>query len=182
VAGQPRPEATHQLLAQDGRQLFGRPLAVEGVGADQVDVLLRDAGLRQLGEDGLDDQAAHRPEGGHRRVVEGDEHAGARTYQLSDARQAERLRQGVANGLGLVRYRLEAAAQAARWEPRAVGQADFDGGVTVGQRSLDHSAQVISDAAAARKGGGASERSLTGRESEAGRDPASLFCQSKTEF
>ncbi len=48
VAGEALAEPLHQVRPQDGGQLGGGPLAVEGVGADQVHVLLGYACFRQF--------------------------------------------------------------------------------------------------------------------------------------
>jgi hypothetical protein len=61
---------------------------VEGVGADQVDVIFGDAGGRELLQDRLDGDAAHGAERGYRGVVEGDEDGIAGLHHLAYPRKA----------------------------------------------------------------------------------------------
>ncbi len=110
VAGEALAEPLHQVRPQDGGQLGGGPLAVEGVGADEIYVLLRHAGFAQLLQYRFDSQAAHRPKGGHRGVIEGYEDASARAHQLADAGEAQRSGQRLADRGVLVGHRLQARA------------------------------------------------------------------------
>ena len=83
---------------------------MEGVGADQVHVLLGYACFGQLLQNRLDGQAAHRPEGGHRGVVEGDEDMATGTHKLTDARKAKRSGESLTHGGLLVGHRLQAGS------------------------------------------------------------------------
>ena len=89
-------------------KLVARPAAMQGVGADEGDVLLRNARLAQLLEDRLDREPPHGPERRRRGIVEGDQDACAGADELSHARHSEWIRERLAHGGLLVGDRLEA--------------------------------------------------------------------------
>ena len=82
--------SAYEIPAEDGGEFRLRPLAMEGVGAHQVHVLLGDSGVSQLLQYCLDGEAPDRPEGGHGGIVEGYEDAGPRMHKVVDAGQAQR--------------------------------------------------------------------------------------------
>jgi hypothetical protein len=85
--------------AEDARELFVGPLAVEGVGADEGDVGLGNPGLAELGEKGFDRDAPDVAEGGRGGVVEGDEDAVAGLCLVAEAGDAEGVGEGVCDEL-----------------------------------------------------------------------------------
>jgi hypothetical protein len=140
-------EAVDEVLADDGRQLLAGPLSVQGVCADQADVLLRDAGFRQLFEDGLDGEAADGAEGWSCGVVEGDEYAVAGTDELTDAGEADGVGEGLPNGGILVSDGRDAGSTVAAADNRsAVREGDLDRGVAVGEGQIRHGRPIIARA------------------------------------